>query len=212
MQWIILAITVSYFIGSIPTAYIFGRVIKGIDIRKFGSGNMGATNAWRILGKRTGIIVLLIDILKGAIALYLVWRFIVGRALNIPADFLLILCGMSCIFGHIWTVFLGFKGGKGIATTLGVLIGLAAIIPGLRLVLGLVILTWFVVFFALKIISVSSVVAAASLPIFMILIYRSLFLVLSSMVLSIIVILRHKTNLKRFFQGKEPRFSFKKSS
>ncbi|RKY32292.1 MAG: acyl-phosphate glycerol 3-phosphate acyltransferase [Candidatus Omnitrophota bacterium] len=206
MLIIILLIVISYLIGSIPTAYIFGRLIKGIDIRKSGSGNVGATNALRVLGKAAGVTVLLLDILKGFIVVIFIGNLIgfFGSKFQNQADLRLIL-GMSCIAGHIWTVFLNFKGGKGIATTFGVLLGLATVIPGLRIILFLIILTWLSVFFITKIVSISSVVGALTLPIYMLLYRQSLFFIISSVILSTFVIYRHKSNLKRLSQGKESR-------
>src|SRR3989338_6731967 len=113
MPWIILGICISYFIGSLPTAYIFGRVLKGIDIRKFGSGNVGATNALRVLGKPAGIAVLVLDIFKGVVAVLFLGNIIATRITGIPDVTLRVLLGFSCISGHNWTIFLRFKGGKG---------------------------------------------------------------------------------------------------
>lgn len=110
MLWIITGIIISYFIGSIPTAFIFGRLLQGIDIRKFGSGNVGATNAIRVLGKRVGIAVLILDILKGVISILLVQE--IASRINISPEILRILSGVSCICGHNWTIFLNFKEGK----------------------------------------------------------------------------------------------------
>jgi glycerol-3-phosphate acyltransferase PlsY len=108
MPWIILGILVSYFIGSIPVAYLFGRLLKGIDIREFGSGNVGATNALRVLGKGAGITVLVLDILKGFIAVVFLGNFVAIKA-GIPEVTTRILLGLSCICGHNWTIFLRFE-------------------------------------------------------------------------------------------------------
>jgi len=212
MLWIILGIIVSYLIGSIPTAYIFGRVLKGIDIRKFGSGNVGATNALRVLGKGPGIAVLVLDILKGFLPVIFLGNFLRSRIAFIPDETLRLILGLSCIYGHNWTIFLGFKGGKGIATTFGVLLGLSLKITGLKLILGLVILTWLVIFIIVRIVSVASVLAGIALPIYIILFKQPKVLIFASILLCIFIILRHKTNLKRVFQGKEPRLNFKKST
>ena len=205
MPWIILAIAISYFIGSIPTAYIFGRWLKGIDIRKFGSGNVGATNALRVLGKPAGIAVLILDILKGFLAVVFLGDFIASGVTSISSEALRIILGLSCICGHNWTIFLRFQGGKGIATTFGVLLGLAIKIGGLKVVLGLIILTWLVTFIITRIISIASVVSGISLPIYMLLFKQSNLLILSSIILCVFIILRHRPNLKRVLQGKEPR-------
>jgi glycerol-3-phosphate acyltransferase PlsY len=208
MPWIILGIIISYLIGSIPTGYIFGRLLKGLDIRKFGSGNVGATNVLRVLGKWPGISALLLDILKGFLPIIFLGNFIFPRT-TVSAEILYISLGISCIAGHNWTVFLGFKGGKGIATTLGVLLALAFKITGLNLILGLLILTWLVVFSLTRIVSLASVISALSLPIYILLFKQSGIIISSSIILSLFVILRHKSNLIRLFQGKESRLSFK---
>ena len=134
MNLLFLAISavLAYLIGSIPVAYIFGRVLKGIDIREHGSGNMGATNAFRVLGKGPGVIVLILDIVKGIIPVTLL-----ANAFGLADPLSLVIIAVAVVAGHNWPVFLGFKGGKGMATSLGVLIGLGLQLPGLRIVLGL---------------------------------------------------------------------------
>ncbi|MGA2774669.1 MAG: glycerol-3-phosphate 1-O-acyltransferase PlsY [Candidatus Omnitrophota bacterium] len=211
MLWIITGIIVSYLIGSIPTAYIFGRLLKGIDIRKYGSGNVGATNALRILGRAVGITVLILDIFKGFFTVVFIGNLISGKGIPfISEETLRLILGISCICGHNWTIFLNFHGGKGIATSLGVLIGLAFKIGALKIVLGLLILIWLVVFFLLGIVSIASVFTAIALPVFVILFAQTPVLIFASLLLCIFVIVRHKSNLKRFFKGEEPRLSFKK--
>ncbi|MCX5713569.1 MAG: glycerol-3-phosphate 1-O-acyltransferase PlsY [Candidatus Omnitrophica bacterium] len=205
MLWIITGIITSYILGSIPTAYIFGRLLKGIDIRKAGSGNVGATNAMRVLGKGPGITVLLLDIFKGIVPVIFLGNFLLSKRIPISEETLRIILGLACISGHNWTIFLQFKGGKGVATTLGVLIGLAFKINGLNLVLGLVLVSWIVVFFVSRIVSIASCFSALALPFLSIIFNLPKLLILTSVILSASVILRHKSNLKRFFQGKEKR-------
>jgi len=209
MPLIIFAISISYLIGSIPTAYIFGRIIKGIDIRGFGSGNVGATNALRLLGKKAGITVLFLDVLKGFIAVFFIGNIIASKAAVFSEEILRFSLGLSCIVGHAWTIFLKFKGGKGIATTLGVFLGLAAGISGLRIILILLIGTWAVTFIITKIVSLSSILSAISLPLYMLIFRLSGFLIIVSTILCVFIILRHKSNLIRLFQGKEPRLNIK---
>lgn len=210
MLWIIIGIISSYLIGSIPTAYIFGRVLKGIDIRKFGSGNVGATNALRTLGRGVGVTVLILDILKGFIVVFLLGDILGWRITEVDTDTLRIILGISAIIGHNWTVFLDFHGGKGIATTFGVLLGLAFKVPGLNMVLALAILTWLVVFIITRIVSLSSILAAIGLPIYMVIYSHNRTLQFSAIMLVLLVLLRHRANLKRLMQGKEPKLSFKK--
>lgn len=205
MLSILFAIIISYLIGSIPTAYIFGRLLKGIDMRKYGSGNVGATNAWRVLGKTTGITVLVLDILKGYIPVVFLGSFLVSRISLADKAILPISLGLSCICGHNWTLFLGFKGGKGIATTLGVLVGLSMQIPGLRLILILLILTWFFIFLITRIISAASVLTSIALPVFTVMFRQSIAVVSFSILLCVFSVIRHLPNLKRILQGKESR-------
>ncbi|MFA5286955.1 MAG: glycerol-3-phosphate 1-O-acyltransferase PlsY [Candidatus Omnitrophota bacterium] len=205
MLRIIFIIAISYLLGSIPTAYIFARLLKGIDIRKFGSGNVGATNAFRALGKGWGIIILLLDILKGFLPVVLLGDLFTKQLDLTQAQNIFIIIGLGCICGHNWTIFLKFKGGKGVATTLGVLSGLALKIPGLNIVLGLTILVWFGSFLILRIISLSSVLAAISFPLFTILFRQSNVIISLGILLSIFIVLRHKSNIKRLLEGKESR-------
>lgn len=205
MHWIILGILSSYLLGSIPTAYIFVRFIKGTDIRKFGSGNVGATNALRLLGKRIGVTVLLLDIVKGFVAVFFLGNFLTHRITFINEETLRIILGASCITGHIWTIFLSFKGGKGVATTLGVLIALAVKASGLQIVIALTLLTWLIVLILFRFVSLASVIAAISLPVYMWLCRQSALLITTGIILSLLVIFRHKTNLKRLLQGQEHR-------
>ncbi|MBU1998843.1 MAG: glycerol-3-phosphate 1-O-acyltransferase PlsY [Candidatus Omnitrophica bacterium] len=203
MLWIIIAATISYLAGSIPTAYIFGRLLKGIDIRKHGSGNVGATNALRILGKKVGFLVLLLDILKGFLPVFLIAIYIAPQIYLMSNETILLIAGICCICGHNWPVFLKFKGGKGIATTLGVLIALAVHIPSLKLILALVTFSWFLVFFILGIVSIASIISAITLPLYVFFFKQSQILILTSIILCIFIIVRHKSNLMRFFRGEE---------
>lgn len=205
MPWIIPGIIISYLIGSIPTAYIFVRLLKGEDIRKSGSGNVGATNALRVLGKRLGISVLALDILKGFIAV-----FFLGGALSIgmpeaSGRMLLAALGIACVCGHVWTVFLKFKGGKGAATTLGVLLALSLKVPGLKIVLVLTLASWFAVFLLTRIVSLASVLACILFPLYMAIFKQDPSLILITGLLAGFIVLRHRSNLSRLLQGKERR-------
>ena len=207
MHLIIIALIISYFIGSVPTAYIFGRLIKGIDIRKFGSGNVGATNALRVLGRWPGITVLALDVFKGFIAVIFLGNFFFSK-INLTQEVSSIILGIACIAGHNWTIFLKFKGGKGIATTLGVLLALAVQLPGIRIVLLCLIACWVIVFAISRIVSLASLACAVLLPVFMVVFKQSVALIFSSIILSAFVILRHKNNLSRIIQHKESPIKF----
>jgi glycerol-3-phosphate acyltransferase PlsY len=216
---LILIIILSYLVGSIPNSIIITKLVKGVDIRKFGSGNAGGTNVSRVLGKKYGILVILLDALKGAVAVILIARLYLG---NFPFhnatpfdDFTLvqIIAGVAAVIGHIWTIFAGFKGGKGIATGLGVLISIVT----LDMLLGLVVFA-FVVGIS-RYVSLGSVSAAVSIPIIMF-IRENIFhaqvtgyytILPFTVLLSLLVIYTHRENLKRVFAGNERKLSFKKN-
>ena len=205
MNLLFLAISVvlAYLIGSIPVAYIFGRMLKGLDIREHGSGNMGATNAFRVLGKGPGTIVLILDIVKGIIPVtFLANAFGLGDALS------LVIISVAAVAGHNWTIFLGFKGGKGMATSLGVLIGLAIQLPGLRIVLGLATLTWLVLFIIFGYVSLASIAAAVALPILMVAFEAPFPMKAMAIVLCVFIVFRHSANIRRLAKGQENRVSF----
>lgn len=196
---LIVAVILSYFLGSIPTAYLFGKWYKGIDIREHGSGNVGATNTFRVLGKWPGMFVLAVDILKGVAAL-----LVVGDFLGVHSTSGLVLLAVAVVCGHNWTVFLNFKGGKGIATSLGVLIGMTVAFPGLLPILLLSVFVWLGVFLFSKYISLASMIAALALPFFMFSLNQPPEFVFMGAVFCIFVIYRHRSNISRIFHGTEP--------
>ncbi len=196
----VLSALIAYLIGAVPTAYIFGRLLKGIDIREHGSKNVGATNAIRVLGKGPGAAVLAIDILKGVVPT--VW---VARALGIHDPMALVLIGLAAVVGHNWTVFLGFKGGKGVATSLGVIIGLAVEIPGVRPVLGLTLVVWLTIFLTFGYVSLASICAATVFPLFTAFFSPLFPIKVMAILLCVFIVLRHKTNIARLAKGKETR-------
>ena len=204
----VLTALAAYLLGSIPTGFIAGKA-RGIDIRTVGSGNIGATNALRILGKPVGITVLLIDALKGWLAVRVV-AFWCEKALLPPGTTgadpsAAILAGMCVVLGHNYTCWLGFKGGKGIATSAGVL---AALVPwALLIILSL----WFVLCAATRIVSVGSIIAAFALPFASWLTTRDWTLTLVAGALGALAIYKHKANIQRLLAGTEPRFRAKPS-
>lgn len=197
---IMTGIILAYLTGSIPTAYIFGRMSKGIDIRRYGSGNVGATNVFRVLGKGPGTAVLMLDILKGAIAVA-----VVPDMLGLTGVLHRVTLALAVVCGHNWTVFLKFKGGKGVATAFGVLIGLTFRIAVIRPVLLWTLLVWLACFLITRIVSVASIAAATGLPIIMALTGQEITVVCLGIIFCIFVVLRHKANIKRLFAGQEPR-------
>ena len=200
MLMIILGVLISYLIGSIPTAYIFGKLYRGIDIREHGSGNVGATNVFRVLGKTPGIIVLILDIVKGIVPVVIV-ADLFGATQVIDR----ILFAVCAVCGHNWTIFLKFKGGKGIATSLGVLIGLTIKIAAIRIVLLFTLLSWLISFSITGIVSLSSIIAGTLLPIFMVFTGQSFEIICLGVVFCVFVTVSHRPNIKRLLSGKEPK-------
>jgi len=205
MNLLFLAISVvlAYLIGSIPTAYIFGRMLKNLDIREHGSGNMGATNAFRVLGKVPGTLVLVLDIVKGIIPVTFL-----ANAFGLEDALSLVIISVATVAGHNWTVFLGFKGGKGMATSLGVLIGLAIQFQILRIILLWVTMTWLGFFLLFGFVSLASIIAAVVFPVLMVVYCEPLPLVIMSIVLCVFIVFRHSSNIKRLAKGQENRVSF----
>ncbi len=195
----------AYLLGSIPFGFL-AAAAKGIDIRKVGSGNIGATNAMRVLGKPMGVLVLLLDALKGYAAVawlpWLVLRF--SNASTVDLETLRIVAGVFAVLGHNYTCWLKFKGGKGIATTAGVFLALApwAVLVGLVVFLLALALTRYV--------SVGSIAAAIALPITVwIMPPHNLFLGIVTTALGIMAIYKHKSNIQRLMAGTENRFGKK---
>lgn len=195
---------VAYLLGSIPTGYLAGR-LRGIDIRQVGSGNIGATNVFRALGKPAGIIVLVIDGLKGYAAcawvaeLMLHWfpaRAGEGEALRITA-------GLAAILGHNFTCWLKFRGGKGIATSAGVL---AALVPGALLI---VLSIWAIVFALTRYVSLASMLAALALPVATWITRRDTSLTIVTAAMAALAIYKHRSNIQRLIHGTENRFRSK---
>ncbi|MDP8258082.1 MAG: glycerol-3-phosphate 1-O-acyltransferase PlsY [Candidatus Aadella gelida] len=202
MVFFLPALLVAYLLGSFPTAFIFGEAIKGIDIREHGSGNVGATNVYRTVGKFAGIVVFIIDVLKGTAAVVLLPLAIkaIGGDANITFSYYFYISLGACVIaGHMWTCFLGFKGGKGVATTAGVLAGLA---PG---ILGICLVVWIVVFSIWKYVSLASICSAVSMPVFALIFGKSLEFIIFTAVLSMIGVYAHRSNIRRLMQGTENR-------
>lgn len=199
---------ISYLIGSVPAGYLAGRV-AGIDIRKVGSGNIGATNVLRVLGKRYGYPVFLFDFAKGTAAVEMsILIFNSTHHAEVSRELCAILAGVSSVIGHSYPVWLGFKGGKGVATSFGVVFGL---IPLAALI---AVMVWLITFGTTRYVSVASMTAALALPVtVLVMLYVKLLsgltLLLFSICLAAIVIWRHRSNLSRLMSGTEPHFERK---
>lgn len=205
----IFGIFLGYLVGAIPTAYLFGKMIAGIDIRQHGSGNVGATNVFRTLGKGPGFLVLFLDILKGVVAVA-----VIPDVLGVTSTGYRVILAIAAVCGHNWTVFLKFKGGKGIATSFGVLLGLMIKIELIRPVVLWIVLIWLATFLVTRIVSVSSVAAATCLPVIMVLTSQEFVVICLGIVFCIFVVIRHRPNIQRLFAGQEPRvpLTFRKPS
>ncbi len=201
---IIISLIICYLIGSIPTSYIFGKILGGVDIRQYGSGNVGATNVYRVVGKLPGILVLIIDILKGLICVTLLPNLFLRLGIPMNPEVYKMALGFTAVVGHDWTVFLKFKGGKGVATSTGVLIGIA---PNI-LVFGLIV--WVVIFIWKRYVSLASISSAVSIPIFFsIMSYPVSYVIFSSLICAIMVY-KHLPNIRRFVRGEENKITYKK--
>ncbi|MBN2011083.1 glycerol-3-phosphate 1-O-acyltransferase PlsY [candidate division KSB1 bacterium] len=208
MVSLILIFVLSYLVGSIPTSIIFSKLFRGIDIREHGSGNAGGTNAWRILGWKLGLSVMLIDIAKGIVATVLIAKIRVDQP-AMSGDLIQIFAGLSAIIGHIWTVFAGFRGGKGVGTGAGMIIGiypLAALVC--LIVFGLTL-------FLSRIVSVSSMISAISLPITLAVLRFGLQRPVSDVMLyfgaliALLIVFTHRSNIKRLLKGEENKIGSK---
>ena len=189
------ALALSYLAGSLPTAYLIVKWLKRIDVRTIGSGNVGATNATRAAGWRAGAGVFTIDLAKGWVAVSVIAPWL----LHHPTPAARLACGLLAVVGHSFPVFLKFKGGKGVATTVGVLAG------GVPLVFWACLAAWVIAFALSRYVSVGSLAVAATLPIMQLLLGRPLTEVLLGMVLAALIIVRHRANIERLLQGTEPR-------
>ncbi|TRZ52258.1 MAG: glycerol-3-phosphate 1-O-acyltransferase [Dehalococcoidia bacterium] len=198
-------IAIVYIIGAIPFSYILGKIAKNIDIRQMGSHNAGATNLMRCVGKPLGITALTLDVLKGVLAVSIIANFFYSQAMIMNPYLFRVVLGLTVVAGHVWTVFLKFKGGKGVATTIGVLIGLSP----LAAIAGL--LVWCLFALIYKYVSLSSMVMSASLPIFMFVFGQPREYVILSTILCVIIIYRHRSNIYRLIKGKEYKIGQKAS-
>lgn len=202
---LILLMIVCYLLGSIPTAFIFGKLLRRIDIRKHGSGNVGATNVLRVIGILPAIFVLAIDMGKGMIGVTLLADM--GGISQIVSRFLL---GLSVICGHNWSIFLKFGGGKGIATSAGVLLGLGLRIKGLGVIFVVCFLIWLIIVSLTRYVALGSISAALSLPLTSIIFSQPIEIILFMAILSLLVVYRHKSNIRGLITGREKKITFLK--
>jgi glycerol-3-phosphate acyltransferase PlsY len=211
-----IVVVLSYIVGSIPMSVIVSKWFHGFDIRTKGSGNAGGTNVFRVLGWKAGVFVMLFDIGKGVLATlviaHLFWDPTLPFNNRTPfEDFTVVqmICGSAAIIGHIWTLFAGFKGGKGIATGAGLLIGIAPV--EFAVSVGV----FFIVFFAWKYVSLGSISAAVAFPTTLFVRYNIFgddihsykTLIIFSLAVAMLLIYSHRTNIKRLIEGTENRIT-----
>ena len=195
----LLTLLAAYLLGSIPNGLLIAR-LKGVDIRKVGSGNIGATNVFRSVGKSWGILTFVCDALKGFLPAWLFPQLVDGTHAALG-----IFCGALAIAGHNWPVFLKFKGGKGVATSAGVLLGIAPAAVGLGL------LSWLILFLSTRYVSVASIGAAIVVPLAGWFLYRDgRLLPITLAILGLVTVIRHQANIRRLIAGTEHRFEFGK--
>lgn len=194
MLEIVVLLIISYLIGSIPFSLLIGKFAFDKDLRRFGSGNLGSTNAFRILGKKAGIIILILDILKGAIPVMLAHLFA-------PEYFHVFIFGLVAALGHVFSIFIKFKGGKAVATSGGAVLGYN---PLLFLIL---VAAFLLTLKVSKYVSLSSIVAAVVFVIASFFIQDTFIIVLSILVM-ILVVFKHISNIQRIKDGTEPKIKF----
>ncbi|MGD9899544.1 MAG: glycerol-3-phosphate 1-O-acyltransferase PlsY [Calditrichaceae bacterium] len=201
-----LILVLSYLIGSFPTAVIAGKLLKNIDIRDHGSGNAGATNVFRVLGWKAGTVVLLIDMFKGFAPVF----WIAGLIHNNPESLIYfqILAAFAAIAGHIWTVFAGFRGGKGVGTSAGVFLGLAPI-PLVIALISFVAVVWISRYVSLgSILAALIFVAAVFVQKYFLLKDIPDVLMYLSIIIAVLIWVSHRSNIKRLIAGNENKLSF----
>ena len=195
---------VFYLIGSVPTGYLLGRS-RGVDIRRQGSGNIGATNVGRVLGRNWGLAAFAFDFLKGFLPLYLLRVLGFPGAHSWSVALLLVVCGLAAILGHNYTPWLGFKGGKGVATSAGVM---GALMPP---VLAVALSLWIIALLLTRTVSIGSLLAAASLPVAAAWFYPGDWIYFGLAALAGgLAVWRHRSNIQRLLAGTEPRIGSKK--
>ena len=203
MSKLLLIAAVSYLLGSIPFGYLLVRIFRGEDVRKIGSGNIGATNVARVAGPVAGIFTLALDAAKGAAAVWLAARFA-----NDSATWM-VIAGLAALVGHCFPLWLGFRGGKGVATAAGVFLVLCPLA-----LLGSLTLFILVVVFS-RYVSLGSIAAAAAIPLLVYFFWAPhhappLTVTFGALAAALLVVYKHDANMQRLVEGREPRFSFGK--
>jgi len=201
-----IGILVAYLAGSIPFGIIVTRLVKGVDVRDFGSGSTGFTNVYRVTGAPPALTVAVLDIAKGFIAVYVIAPLLFENAAGLTLIQFQIICGCASVIGHIFTIFAKLKGGKGVLTALGVCVAL------LPFAVAIAVVVFGVVFAATRFISAGSLAGAASLPIVVLtekyVLGRNveIELLIFTLILAIVIFYAHRDNIKRLVKGEENKF------
>jgi glycerol-3-phosphate acyltransferase PlsY len=203
MVGLIISIIASYLLGAIPFGFLIARYYKGIDIREHGSKNIGATNVMRTLGKGPGYLTLVLDMLKGLVAVTVLPYVLYGTDAGVSPELFQLCCAVFVIAGHSWTIFLGFKGGKGVATATGAFFGIAP----LPMLCAAVV--WAVTAKITRYVSLSSMLAAAAFVVFTFVFREPGEIKWFSFLVALIIIVRHKSNIKRLMAGTENKIGAK---
>ena len=192
----VIAIIASYLLGSISFGYLTGKLLKGIDIRQYGSGNAGTTNIQRTLGTIPALVVLLLDVGKGIVAVT------IAKYLS-DVSFIHLLAGLAVVIGHNWPLFFGFRGGRGIATTIGVFCGLVPAVVLVAVVVGLIIIA------VTRYVSLGSIIGALSIPITMLILKMPATHIIFGVVMALMAVWRHRQNIDRLLRGTENKLGMK---
>ena len=194
----ILLLLAAYLIGAFPTSYVVGRLVRGIDLRQHGSGNLGATNTYRVLGWKAAVPVFIVDIAKGwfPTLFFPLWD-------SSPVAEWALAYGAAAIIGHMFSIYVGFKGGKGVATSAGVFLALAPV------AIGIALLVWTIVLWLSGYVSLASIISALLVPLLVYITLGASPTLALAVVLAMVVVYAHRANIKRLARGEEHRFSRK---
>jgi glycerol-3-phosphate acyltransferase PlsY len=196
---VLLSLFLAYLLGSIPTSYLVGRFVAGIDLRQHGSKNLGATNVFRVLGWKYAVPVLLLDAAKGTVAAVVISQ-LAGRQPWMP-----LLVGSAAVLGHVFTIFLGFKGGKGVATAAGVVAGVAPV-P-----IAICVILWLVIVLVSGFVSLGSIIASIAFPIATRILHPAdPYTLIAGSALALLIVYTHRANIRRLLDGTESRFGHRR--
>lgn len=198
---LIISMLIAYLVGSIPTGFLIAKYKTNTDLRGFGSGSVGATNVFRAAGKLAALVTLILDILKGYIAVTVLSDMLYSFRLGVSLNEYCAIMGFCAVVGHNWPIFLRFKGGKGVATSAGVLLGISPLL----VLIGLC--AWLVVFIFTRVVSISSIVAAVVIPISAYMVGNSTAVRMLAIALALLMVIRHHGNIKRIAKGEEKKIS-----